>query len=363
MIKHQLVLQVFHLVCRIAGTLLQLQHAGHTKYISWSLSFTCSTVSTDTLRNQAITMEKELSNSLDLINEQRHHFHALNYFTTQQVLQIRHELGSLKQNKAADVTPQLLSLLTSFSLQISASDIKNIVKESCTLFSEQVAIEIKEENEVSEVMSLTVSEDKVVAEETYDKQLVDDEHVENDQKSLDELIQDLSEDEEELFVQLHDLGYSKIVCYKAVQYALTSTDNASNDDILDTAMDWCFDNSNQYDQSNDTLTSLDGSNKLGTVSSNEEMISDQSRPSEVEETALEGTISISHYVVQELLKLGFTPELSLKGAKVCNGNFEQAAEWCLNAETESTTEQPLFGSFDNSISLHSLEEAIEPTIQ
>ena len=311
-------------------------------------------------------MEKELSDTLDLINKQRHHFHALNYFTTQQLLQIRHELGSIKQNKAADVTPQLLSLLTSFSLQISASDVKDIVEQICTLFSEQEAIDRKEENEMSEVLSPTVSEDKVATEDTYDKthQLVDDEHVEKDHKSLDELIQDLAEDEEELFVQLQDLGYSKIVCYKAVQYAFSSTDNASNDDMLDVAMNWCFDNYNQFDQNDDNVTSLDDNNKLDAVSSNEEMICDESKPSDAEETVLEGTISISHPIVQELLKLGFTPELSLKGAKLYNGNLEQAAEWCLNAETESSeTEQPLFASFDNNISLLSSEEAVEPIIQ
>ena len=311
-------------------------------------------------------MEKELSDTLDLINKQRHHFHALNYFTTQQLLQIRHELGSIKQNKAADVTPQLLSLLTSFSLQISASDVKDIVEQNFTLFSEQEAIDRKEENEVSEVLSLTVSEDKVAAEDTYDKthQLVDDEHVEKDHKGLNELIQDLVEDEEELFVQLQDLGYSKIVCYKAVQHAFSSTDNASNDDMLDVAMNWCFDNYNQFDQNDDNVTSLDDNNKLDAVSSNEEMICDESKPSDAEETVLEGTISISHPVVQELLKLGFTPELSLKGARLYNGNLEQAAEWCLNAETESSeTEQPLFASFDNNISLLSSEEAVEPIIQ
>ena len=313
-------------------------------------------------------MEKELSGTLDLINEQRHHFHALNYFTTQQLLQIRHELGSIKQNKAADVTPQLLSLLTSFSLQISPSDIKDIVEEICTLFSEQEAIGRKEENEVSEVLSPTVSEDKVVAEDTHDKdhQLVDDEHVEKDHKSLDELIPNLAEDEEELFVQLQDMGYSKIVCYKAVQHAFSSTDNTTNDDILDAAMNWCFDNYHQFDQNDDTVTILDDSNHLNTASGNEEMICDEGRPLDAEETIIipEETIRISHPIVQELLKLGFTPELSLKGAKLCNGNLEQAAEWCLNAETGSSeTEQLLFASFDNNVSLLSSEEAVEPIIQ
>ena len=312
-------------------------------------------------------MEKELSDTLDLINKHRHHFHALNYFTTQQLLQIRHQFGNLKQNKAADVTPQLLSLLTSFSLQITASDITNIIEEIC---SEQEAISRNEENEVGEVQSLSISEDEATentnGETQEENQMTDDkieekEHKEKEHKNLSELIQELTEEQEEIFVQLHNLGYSKIVCYKAVQHAFSSAECTSDDDTLDAAMEWCFDNANQYGQNDDTVTTSDTNNKSDAVSDNEGTTSDQHGPSEAEKTMPKESISISHPVVQELLELGFTPELSLKGATLCNGNFEQASEWCLNAETESSEiEQPLFASFDNSVSMLSSEEAVEP---
>ena len=340
------------MVCRIAGTLQQLQLAGHTKYISWSLIFPCSTVSTDMLANQATSMEKKLNDTLSLIDKQRHKFHALNYFTTQQLLRIRRELGNLKQKKAAEVTPQLLSLLTSFSLEITADDIKDII---CTLFNEQEAIIRREENGVGEEQSLTISEDKIV-ESTYDEtqkedQLVGDKHVEKEHKNLSELIQDLTNDEEEIFVQLHDLHYSKTVCYNAVQHAFSSTESTNHDNIMDAAMDWCYDNVKQYDKNDE-------------VNNNEETISDQHGPSEREEiTMAEESISISHPVVQELLKLDFTPELSLKGAKLCNGDFEQASEWCLNGENENNKiEQPLFASFASNVnvSLLSSEEPVDP---
>ena len=302
-------------------------------------------------------MEKELSKTLDLIKEQRCNFHALNYFTTQQLLQIRRELGTLRQNKTAEVTPQLLSLLTSFSLQITADDIKDIMDEICTLFSEQEDIAKREENGEGEDQSPAIPEDKMVEgsyeENQKDNQLVGkDEQVETECKNLSELIQDLTDDEEEIFVQLHDLGYSKAVCYDAVQHAFSFTESKSHDDILDAAMDWCFDNANQYAKNDE-------------VNDNEDTISDQHGPSEVEEMAMEEeAISISHPVIQELLKLGFTPELSLKGAKLCNGDFEQASEWCLNAETEnSEIEQPLFATLGGNVSLLSSQgsqEAVDP---
>ena len=339
------------MVCRIAGTLQQLQHAGHTKYISWSLTFPCSTVSTDTLTNQATSMEEELSDTLDLIKEQRHKFHALNYFTTQQLLQIRREFGSLRQNKAAEITPQLLSLLASFSLQITADDIKDIMDEICTLFSKQEeAISMEQENEIAEVQLLKDKTVESTCDETQKEyQLIHDKHAEKQHKNLNELIQDLTDDEEEIFVQLRNLGYSKIICYNAVQHAFSSTESTNHDDTLDAAMDWCFDNANQYAKNDE-------------VNNNEETIPDQHGPSEAEEiTMAEESISISHPVVQELLKLGFTPELSLKGAKLCNGDFEQASEWCLNAETEnSKIEQPLFATFEGNVSFLSSEEPVDP---
>ena len=336
-------------MCRIAGTLQQLQHAGHTKYISWSLTFTCSTISIEALTNQATSMEAELSKTLGLIDQQRHEFHALNYFTTQQLLQIRCELGILKQNKSAEVTPQLLSLLTSFSLQITANDIKNAVEEVCISSSEQ-AVCMKAENKVVEVQSPTISEVKI-DEGTFDtiqkeNQLADGELVEKEHRDLDELIQELTADEEEIFVQLLNLRYSKVVCYHAVKHAFLSAENAKMDDILDVAMDWCFDNANQY--KNDSIN-------------REETTPDQDGPAEAEKTAMtEENITISHTAVQKLLELGFSPELSLKGARLCNGDFDQASEWCLNAETSNNEmEQPLFASLEDNTSILSSEETVE----
>ena len=348
-------MQVFHLVCRIAGTLQQLQHAGHTKYISWSLTFTCSTISIDALKNQATSMETELSNTLSLINQLRHEFHGLNYFTTQQLLQIRCRLGILKQNKSAKVTPQLVSLLTSFSLQITTNDIKNTMEEVCNTFGE-LAVCMKEENKEVEMQS-PIPENKIV-EVTFDttpkeNQLADDELVEKEHKDLSKLIQELTGDEQEIFVQLFNLGYSKVVCYHAVKHAFSSTENAKIDDVLDVAMDWCFDNANQY--KNDNI------NNVQCKINNVEAIRDQDGPVEAERTTMfEEKITISHTAVQKLLELGFTPELSLKGAKLFNGDFDQASEWCLNAETSNyEIEQPLFASVKDSISFHSSEATAE----
>ena len=120
------------------------------------------------LTNQAASMERELTDLLVTINDHRLQFHALNYFTTQQLLQIRRELGNLKQDGTREVTPQLHSLLSSFSLYITSDDIMNAVETVCLLLNEQEAIYEKQEsrNEAFEVQ-LPLATEAVIATEAH----------------------------------------------------------------------------------------------------------------------------------------------------------------------------------------------------
>ena len=209
-------------------------------------------MSVEKLTEQAANMENELKGLRDSINEHRLEFHALNYFTTQQLLQIRRDLGNLRQDDTAKVTPQLHSLLRRFSLHITSNDIKNEVEAVCYLFNEQEAICKKQEDtkEVFEVelplvaranvaTELAVNEHEAVTDEPMDKG--------DSQSELKLAIENLSNEEEELFEQLQDLDYSDTVCYNAVKHAMLS----KSDDKLTEAMTWCFNNASQYDIKNE----------------------------------------------------------------------------------------------------------------
>ena len=291
-------------------------------------------VSVEELTNQAVGMEEEFSCLIKSVNEQRQKFHALNYFTTQQLLQIRSDLGKLKQDNTTDVTPQLYSLLRSFSWQITVNEIKDIVVTVFAFFSEQKA---NCENENSEYDTPEILENEIIEhihvenQEEESQPLNSKEDVYEDLKGL---IENLSEDKEELFEQLRDQEYKEIVCYKAVQYAFSLHENASKDDLLDAAMHWCFDNANQYNQ-NENLKSDDTTElPQETELPRETELPQRNVQKEVKKAVSKMIYSIRHPVVQELLKLDFPLELAIEGAKLCNGNFELAAEWCLNAETE-----------------------------
>ena len=50
-------------------------------------------------------------------------------------------------------------------------------------------------------------------------------------------------------------------------------------------------------------------------------------------------IDIKHAVVQKLIQSNFMPKLAIKGARMFNGNFEQAFEWCLKSEKKNNEPQ------------------------
>ena len=332
---------MFHLVCRIAKALYELQNAGHTKYISWSLTFTCSTASAEKLRNQAVEMENELSESLKSVHEHRQNFHGLNYFTTQQLLQIRRELGNYKQSKPR--TQQLYSLLMSYSLNVTASDIERVVDEVCKLFSEQAANEQVEE-ESTETQLNVVTENKsfelTSAEEDREVSNVKSSNEEYSSKEkLSDLISQLSPEEEDVFEQLRALEFNNVICYKAVRHAFSSTED--DDERMDVAMGWCFDNSNLCDDN-------EVSSIPKTASGEEVNLPHQSTPDS--NTSLSESYNVQHPVVQQLLDLGYSAELSIKATKLHHGDFEKASEWCLDDEAKHhDTEQTLFSSISEGV--------------
>ena len=324
------------------------------------------------LTGQAAGMEKELKDLLDSINKQRLEFHALNYFTTQQLLQIRRELGNLKQDSTREITPSLYSLLSSFSLYITSDEIKDAVEVVCSILNEQEAneqegINEKQEsnNEAFEVQVPLATEASITTETCVTTQpelpqynSVNDEHV-GQENSVKELIENLSKDEEEIFEQLHDdLEYSDIVCYKAVKYAFSS----NSDDKLNEAMKWCLENSSQYE--NDAITtpsvSSDDKNVNINVSNNTQEPSYRDAPSEMNKSPPKENIDIKHLVVQKLIKSNFTPELAIKGARMFNGNFEQAFEWCLKSENKNIEpQQSSFVSFSSVLPVPQFELAMD----
>ena len=314
-------------------------------------------MSVEKLTNQATNMENELKDLLDSINEQRLKFHALNYFTTQQLLQIRRELGNLKQDSTREVTPSLYSLLSSFSLYITSDEIKSAIEAVCSMFKEQETIYEKQRNkhEAFEVQLPLATVLSIASETTQPEQNEYNSMAnENTQNELKILIESFSEDEEEIFEQLHDgLEYSDLICYKAVKHVFSS----NSVDKLNEAIKWCFENSSQYEDDDIATHS---------VSTDQDDISDIKKPSsqdaqfEANKTPPKENIDIKHPVVQQLIQSNFAPELAIKGARMFNGNFNQALEWCLKSENKNIEpQQSSFVSFSSVLPVPQFELAMD----
>ena len=125
---HVFMFQTFNSVCRIGEVLLKLQQHGHDKYVCWMQRFGCRA---EDLVGRLNEIAKELEDDLERWKEKiahgRQKFYHLNYFTTQQLLSLRRELGSFKGgNPDRSVKPETLALLQSISRDITQ---RNVIKD------------------------------------------------------------------------------------------------------------------------------------------------------------------------------------------------------------------------------------------
>ena len=143
--------QTFHSVCRIAEVLIDLQKFGNVKYIGWILQVPCSADSkfqnevVRQLQVQAREMETELFNWKEKVKQTRDRFYELNYYTTFQLLTLRRELGALKNSQETSViSPNVLALLQSISLDITSDVVCDAVKQIMTQEIEQSSVDTQE---------------------------------------------------------------------------------------------------------------------------------------------------------------------------------------------------------------------------
>ena len=129
-----LFMHTLHSVCQIAEVLISLQQVGNVKYMGWILQVPCMgdlNVTISKLQSQAKIMEHELTSWKEEVTQKRGDFYELNYFTTLQLLTLRRELGMIKSKLNAGpavVTPTVLALLESISIQVTAPHVHAVVQ-------------------------------------------------------------------------------------------------------------------------------------------------------------------------------------------------------------------------------------------
>ena len=139
LLKFSFSLQTLHSVCRIAEELISLQQVGHTHYIGWRMEFYCGGDLVDDLQRQAKKMKEELETWNTTVSQARQEFYELNYYTTQQLLVLRRELGELKHpghGMRLSQPTQVMALLESISNQLTPVTVANVVSQIVTQLAE-----------------------------------------------------------------------------------------------------------------------------------------------------------------------------------------------------------------------------------
>lgn len=106
------------MVRQIGEALISLQQFGRVKYIGWKLSFSISDAKCEQagLQDLAMYMEQELEQWKDGVDKDRNQFYNLNYYTAKQLLELRSDLGKLREDTDHHrIAPYTLSLLKSIS--------------------------------------------------------------------------------------------------------------------------------------------------------------------------------------------------------------------------------------------------------
>lgn len=170
-----IILQTLHSVCRIADVLMSLQQVGNVKYTGWVLLVPCSSNDgiINALQLQARIMEEELQVWKETVNSARRQFYELNYYTTIQLLTLRKELGAHKiPGRASGMSPYVLVLLQSISLQVTSDNVCEVVKQ---VTSEQTTGSSKSEElpilQAAAINTVSQLQDEVMA--SADVQSVD----------------------------------------------------------------------------------------------------------------------------------------------------------------------------------------------
>ena len=93
------------------------------------------------LGEQAKIMENDLNDWRDTIRNERGNFYHLNYFTAQQLLSLRYELGCFKEGRAdRPIKPEIMALLQSVSLDITPQNVKDSLFDIIAILGEQAAL-------------------------------------------------------------------------------------------------------------------------------------------------------------------------------------------------------------------------------
>ena len=368
---------------RIADALMALQQHGSRDYIGWEMRFQCCLPNVvDRLQQVASNLENDLERWKCEIQEQRDQFYELNYYTTQQLLLLRKELGRLQEPGKTLVKPEAMALLQSISRDVPGDVMKGYVQLVISKEQEQrLALasvlkctkddyDLKEESEEQAISTNQSSDQPVQSEpQTVDpisssssSAVVVDLLKSEASKTSTPLAQkqenDLSNEQRAIFVNImNSFGYHQ-------QLVLLAMERCANPKDFKTVASWCTKNMDKYTYSEDEDDEEDEERLLEENKLMEQEISSSDREGSIERDTRssmeEGpgpgelgtvimrkhiTVDEHHPVVKKMVKLGYPLEQCLLAAQRHPDDSRAANRYLMENEEQSD----MFGAPDSNV--------------
>ena len=255
----------------MAELLIKLQEAGYVDYTHFRLECGCSQYKKAEFDKMILEMEEALTNWQRSVQSHRKKYSHLNYYTSQQLLDLRQEFGKLKRNLDSTASTKLKQLLLSVTPQPDQSKIiialSNVMKQFAT--NDMTSVKPKEKKSIG-TLSVTSQLDPA----------------------------SFNEQQRKIYNTL-----TKIDEYK-VSIVLAAFSELGEDADEDTLQDWCMENESKFKDEEDIVLPE-------TTNTNEE---------EEEE------ITEDNPLVLELIEEEYDTKIAIEAVRIAKGDSQRARE-------------------------------------
>ena len=255
----------------MAELLIKLQEAGYVDYTHFRLECGCSQYKKAEYDKMILEMEEALANWQRSVQSHRKKYSHLNYYTSQQLLDLRQEFGKLKRNLDSTASTKLKQLLLSVTPQPDQSKIiialSNVMKQFAT--NDMRSVKPKEKKSIG-TLSVTSKLDPA----------------------------SFNEQQRKIYNTL-----TKIDEYK-VSIVLAAFSELGEDADEDTLQDWCMENESKFKDEEDIVLPE-------TTNTNEE-----------EEEEITG----DNPLVLELIEEEYDTKIAIEAIRIAKGDSQRARE-------------------------------------
>ena len=274
---------------RIAEILVKLQESGNVDYTHFTLECGCSEYKKDELDKKIAEMDEALCSWQKRVQSHRKKYPHLNYFTSQQLLDLQQELGKLKKDTESQASVKLMQLLLSVTPQPTHEKIVTSLKHATETVQAAKSTQRSGRSSVSPARGILSS----TAQFNYA-------NLKHEQKVIYNTL--IKED-----------GYKTVVVVNAFQEV---REDADEDDLRE----WCMDNEHKYKDDDSDVHII-----------TETVTTDHEEKEEITE---------DHPLVKELVEDGYDVNTALKAVEYSKGDPEKAPEIALALQLGKSPEDP-----------------------